>query len=204
LDEVMCGMGRTGHLFACDEDGVRPDILLIAKGLGAGYQPIGALLTTNAVHDAIAGGTGFFQHGHTYMGHPAACAGSIAVLSAMEERNLLANVLARGDQLQNRLRARFGNHPNLGDVRGRGLFVGVELVADRATKAPLPPEAKTNSHIKREAFARDLMTYPMGGTIDGKSGDHILLAPPFIVTEDDIDTIVDRLGEAVEAVIGTA
>ncbi len=204
LDEVMCGMGRTGHLFACDEDGVSPDILLIAKGLGAGYQPIGALLTTNAVHDAIAGGTGFFQHGHTYMGHPAACAGSIAVLTAMEERSLLANVSARGDQLQERLRARFGNHPNVGDVRGRGLFVGVELVADRATKAPLPPEAKTHAQIKREAFARDLMTYPMGGTIDGKSGDHILLAPPFIVTEDDVDTIVDRLGEAVEAVIGTA
>ncbi|MEM6849466.1 MAG: aspartate aminotransferase family protein, partial [Pseudomonadota bacterium] len=162
LDEVMCGMGRTGHLFACDEDGVSPDILLIAKGLGAGYQPIGALLTTNAVHDAIAGGTGFFQHGHTYMGHPAACAGSIAVLTAMEERNLLANVSARGDQLQERLRARFGNHPNVGDVRGRGLFVGVELVADRATKAPLPPEAKTHAQIKREAFARDLMTYPMG------------------------------------------
>ncbi|MEM6846912.1 MAG: aspartate aminotransferase family protein [Pseudomonadota bacterium] len=204
LDEVMCGMGRTGYLFACDEDGVSPDILLIAKGLGAGYQPIGALLTTDAVHDAIAGGSGFFQHGHTYMGHPAACAGSIAVLTAMEERSLLANVSARGDQLQERLCARFGNHPNVGDVRGRGLFVGVELVADRATKVPLPPEAKTHAHIKREAFARDLMTYPMGGTIDGKSGDHILLAPPFIVTEDDVDTIVDRLGEAVEAVIGTA
>lgn len=204
LDEVMCGMGRTGHLFACEEDGVRPDMVLIAKGLGAGYQPIGALLVGGAVHDAIAGGSGFFQHGHTYMGHPAACAGGVAVLSAIEDRDLLANVSTRGEQLRARLNARFGNHPNVGDVRGRGLFVGIEFVADRSTKAPLDPAAKIHARIKREAFARDLMVYPMGGTIDGQQGDHVLLAPPFIATEADIDTIVERLGDAVDAVIQTA
>jgi len=198
LDEVMCGMGRTGTLFASEQDGVRPDMVLIAKGLGAGYQPIGALLVAEEIHEAIASGTGFFQHGHTYMGHPAACAGGNAVLDAIETRDLLANVNAMGARLRSALEARFGQHPNVGDIRGRGLFVGIELVADRETKAPLPPGAKTHAKIKKAAFARDLMVYPMGGTIDGVRGDHVLLAPPFIVTAEEVDAIVDRLAGALD------
>ncbi|MEM8665796.1 MAG: aminotransferase class III-fold pyridoxal phosphate-dependent enzyme, partial [Pseudomonadota bacterium] len=201
LDEVMCGMGRTGALFTCDQDGVRPDMILIAKGLGAGYQPIGAMLVSDKIHDAVAGGSGFFQHGHTYIGHPTACAGGVAVLNAFEERDLIGNVNAMGERLRAGLEARFGQHPNVGDIRGRGLFQGIELVEDRNTKAPLDPGLKTHAKVKRAAFERDLMVYPMGGTIDGVRGDHILIAPPFIATAADIDTIVDRLGDAVDAVL---
>ncbi|WMS44254.1 aspartate aminotransferase family protein [Acuticoccus sp. MNP-M23] len=202
LDEVMCGMGRTGTLFASEADDVRPDMVLIAKGLGAGYQPIGATLVAEKIHQTIADGSGFFQHGHTYMGHPTACAAGVAVLNTIESRDLLANVNAMGDRLRQSLEARFGQHPNVGDIRGRGLFMGVELVADRDSCAPLPTEAKTHAKIKRAAFERDLMVYPMGGTIDGAAGDHILIAPPFIASADDIDTLVDRLGQAVDDVLG--
>lgn len=201
LDEVMCGMGRTSTLFACEQDGVRPDMVLIAKGLGAGYQPIGAVLVADAIHDAIAAGSGFFQHGHTYMGHPTASAAGVAVLEAIEERDLLANVEAMGERLRRGLEARLGQHPNVGDVRGRGLFLGIELVADRETRAPLPPEQRTHARIKSAAMERDMMVYPMGGTIDGARGDHVLVAPPFIVTPGEVDEIVDRLAGAIGAVL---
>ncbi|XWN31778.1 MAG: aspartate aminotransferase family protein [Devosia sp.] len=201
LDEVMCGMGRTGHLFASEEDDVRPDMVLIAKGLGAGYQPIGAMLVSGEIHDAVASGSGFFQHGHTYIGHPTACAAGVAVLEKIASAAVLDNVNAMGARLRQLLEARFGQHPNVGDIRGRGLFLGLELVADRETKDPLPPAAKTHAAIKKAAMARDLMVYPMGGTIDGARGDHILIAPPFIVTEADVDQIVDRLAAAVADVL---
>jgi adenosylmethionine-8-amino-7-oxononanoate aminotransferase len=204
LDEVMSGMGRTGYLFACEEDGVAPDLVAIAKGLGGGYQPIGATLVSRRIYDAITGGSGFFQHGHTYIGHATACAAALEVQKVIAEENLLANVQARGAQLRAALRSRFADHPHVGDVRGRGLFVGVELVADRATKAPLPPARKTHARVKAEAMQRGLMVYPMGGTIDGQRGDHILLAPPFIATEQDIDAIVERLGDAVDAATASA
>jgi len=200
LDEVMCGMGRTGTLFACEQDDARPDMVLIAKGLGAGYPPIGAVMVAEQIHETIAAGSGFFQHGHTYMGHPTACAGGCAVLDAIDGRDLLANVRAMGEGLRTGLEARFGQHPNVGDIRGRGLFQGLEIVADRETKEPLPPPAKTHARIKKAAFDRDLMVYPMGGTIDGARGDHVLLAPPFVATAADVDEIVGRLGEAMDAV----
>ncbi len=199
LDEVMSGMGRTGTLFAYEEDGVVPDMVAIAKGLGGGYQPIVATLVSRRIYDAITRGSGFFQHGHTYIGHATACAAALEVQKVIAEENLLANVQARGEQLRTALRARFADHAHVGDVRGRGLFVGVELVADRATKAPLPPAHKTHARVKAEAMQRGLMVYPMGGTIDGQRGDHILLAPPFIATAQDIDAIVERLGDAVDA-----
>jgi adenosylmethionine-8-amino-7-oxononanoate aminotransferase len=201
LDEVMCGMGRTGTLYACEQDGVAPDLVTIAKGLGGGYQPIGAVLLAARIFEAFAGGSGFFQHGHTYMGHPMAAAAALAVQEVIRRDNLLANVRAMGDRLDERLCQRFGNHHHVGDIRGRGLFRGVELVADRATKEPFDPKLKLNARIKSEAMARGLMVYPMGGTIDGVRGDHVLLAPPFIVEERDIDEIVSRLGEAVDAAI---
>ena len=201
LDEVMSGMGRTGHLFACAEDGVAPDILTIAKGLGAGYQPIGALLASRRVYDTIVRGSGFFQHGHTYMGHAAACAAALAVQRVIERDDLLANVRARGEQLRARLREVFADHPNVGDIRGRGLFVGVEFVQDRAGKAVLDPVLKTHARLKRQAMENGLMMYPMGGTIDGVHGDHVLLAPPFICTASDIDRIVELLDRTVRQVL---
>jgi adenosylmethionine-8-amino-7-oxononanoate aminotransferase len=204
LDEVMSGMGRTGYLYACEEDGVAPDILTIAKGLGGGYQPIGATLASRRIYDAIVGGSGFFQHGHTYLGHAIACAAALEVQKVIEEEQLLAKVRARGEQLRARLREVFAAHPHIGDIRGRGLFVGVELVADRASKAPLPPQRKIHAHIKAEAMQRGLMVYPMGGTIDGKAGDHVLLAPPFICTADQIDLIVERLASAIDGALAAA
>ncbi|WP_029047554.1 aspartate aminotransferase family protein [Cupriavidus sp. amp6] len=201
LDEVMSGMGRTGYLFACEEDGVVPDIVTIAKGLGAGYQPIGAMLSTRRIYDAIVGGSGFFQHGHTYIGHATACAAALAVQRTIAEDRLLANVLARGAQLRARLREALGGHPNLGDVRGRGLFVGVEFVADRDSKATLDPALKTHARLKSAAMQNGLLVYPMGGTVDGVRGDHVLFAPPFICTERDIDNIVERFAKAVQAVL---
>ncbi|HET6620077.1 MAG TPA: aspartate aminotransferase family protein [Dongiaceae bacterium] len=201
LDEVMCGMGRTGTLHACEQDGISPDLMAIAKGLGGGYQPIGAVLVGRHVFDAIANGSGAFQHGHTYMGHPMACAAALAVQQVIRRDNLLANVRAMGERLRMRLSARFGNHAHVGDIRGRGLFLALELVADRAGKEPFDPKLKLHGRVKQAAMERGLMVYPMGGTIDGVRGDHVLLAPPFIVDAGTIDTIVDRLGEAVDAAI---
>ncbi|MEY1554140.1 aspartate aminotransferase family protein [Yoonia sp. R2331] len=196
LDEVMCGMGRTGHLFACEAEGVAPDILCIAKGLGAGYQPIGAMLCTAAIYDVIGRGSGFFQHGHTYLGHPVACAAGLAVVNAILERDLLRAVNRTSAQLFTALQDRFGQHAHVGDIRGRGLFIGLELVADRATKAPFDPARKLAASIKAAAFEAGLICYPMSGTRDGKHGDHVLLAPPFIYSEDHVAELVDKLDAA--------
>jgi adenosylmethionine-8-amino-7-oxononanoate aminotransferase len=198
LDEVMCGMGRTGTLHACEQEGIAPDLMTIAKGLGGGYEPIGAVLLSKNIYDAFANGSGFFQHGHTYMGHPLACAAALAVQETIRRDNLLANVREMGTLLRRRLGERFGNHAHVGDIRGRGLFQAIELVEDRLTKAPFDPERKLHAKVKKAAMTRGLMVYPMGGTIDGQKGDHVLLAPPFIVTADQIDEIVDRLGNALD------
>ena len=202
LDEVMCGMGRTGSLHACEQEGVSPDVLAIAKGLGGGYAPIGAILLHERIFKTIADGSGAFQHSHTYTGHPLACAAALAVQGVIRRDNLLANVREQGALLARRLQERFGNHPFVGDVRGRGLFQGLEIVADRGTKKPFDPQRKLHAQIKREAMARGLMVYPMGGTLDGTQGDHVLLAPPFIIDSGAIDTIVERLGDAIDAAIG--
>jgi adenosylmethionine-8-amino-7-oxononanoate aminotransferase len=201
LDEVMCGMGRTGTLHACEQDGVVPDLMTIAKGLGGGYEPIGAVLLSDRIFDAFANGSGFFQHGHTYMGHPMAAAAGLAVQEIIRRDNLLENVRSMGAHLSRRLNERFGNHHHVGDIRGRGLFQAIELVADRGSKEPFDPALKLHARIKREAMARGLMVYPTGGTIDGRLGDHVLLAPPFIAKPGDIDAIVERLGDAVDAAI---
>ncbi|RAW06426.1 aspartate aminotransferase family protein [Halomonas elongata] len=193
LDEVMCGMGRTGSLFAAEQEGVVPDLTTIAKGLGGGYQPIGATLVSERIRSAIAEGSGFFQHGHTYIGHATACAAALAVQRAIEQRDLLSRVRQLGEGLQQRLVDRFADHPHVGDIRGRGLFRGLELVAERDGKTPFDPSRKLHAEIKRTAMDEGLMCYPMGGTIDGRSGDHILLAPPFILEPHQLDEIVDKL-----------
>jgi adenosylmethionine-8-amino-7-oxononanoate aminotransferase len=200
-DEVMSGMGRTGTLHAVEQEGVVPDLIAIAKGLGGGYQPIGAVLAANKVIDPIREGSGLFQHGHTYVGHPTAAAAALAVQQVIQRDGLLAQVRSRGDYLRRALTDRLGAHPHVGHIRGRGLFMAVELVADRATKAPFDPAARLHARVKAEAMADGLLVYPSGGTIDGRSGDHVLLAPPFIVAESDLDLIVDRLAAAIERAI---
>ena len=201
LDEVMCGMGRTGTTHAWEQEGVAPDIQAIAKGLGGGYQPIGAMLASGKIIDTIRAGSGAFQHGHTYLAHPLACAAALAVQDVIREDNLLEQVKQRGKQLEQRLTERFGNHRHVGDIRGRGLFWAIELVADRASRTSFDPALKLNQKIKAEAFANGLGCYPGGGTVDGVRGDHVLLAPPYIASADEIDQIVDKLGTAVDNVL---
>jgi adenosylmethionine-8-amino-7-oxononanoate aminotransferase len=203
-DEVMCGMGRTGTLYAIEQDGVVPDIVALAKGLGAGYQPIGAVLARGELVERLRQGSGAFQHGHTYMGHPVAAAAALAVQNVIARDNLLQAVTVRGESLKRRLHEAFDSHPHVGDIRGRGLFLGIELVQDRASKRPFAPGLKLHAAIKEQAMARGLMVYPMGGTIDGQYGDHVLLAPPFIATESDLSEIVSRLADAVAAAVAAA
>ena len=203
LDEVMCGMGRTGSLYACDQDGIAPDIMTIAKGLGAGYQPIGAMLCTDTIYNTIAQGSGFFQHGHTYLGHPVACAAAHAVVKKVMERRLLDRVLAQGVSLRKALMDKFGEHPNIGDIRGRGLFLGLEFVRERDSKAPFPPQLGLNKKFKLAALDAGLVCYPMGGTIDGQQGDHVLLAPPFIINSEHIEEIVAKLDQALKSTLRT-
>lgn len=200
LDEVMCGMGRTGTTFAFEQEGIQPDMVVMAKGLGAGYQPIGALMVTGEIYQAIVGGSGFFQHGHTYMGHPTACAAALAVQKTIESEELLDNVVTQGKALKDALQQAFGQHENIGDIRGRGLFIGLEIVEDRASKRPLPVDRRIHAGIKREAMKQGLMCYPMGGTIDGQSGNHVLLAPPYNINGDHVDEIVGKLDGAFKAV----
>lgn len=201
LDEVMCGMGRTGTTHAWEQEGVAPDIQAIAKGLGGGYQPIGAMLASGKIIDTIRAGSGAFQHGHTYLAHPLACAAALAVQDVIREDGLLDRVKERGKQLEQRLTERLGNHRHVGDIRGRGLFWAIELVADRASRTSFDPAIKLNQKIKAEAFANGLGCYPGGGTVDGVRGDHVLLAPPYIASADEIDLIVDKLGTAVDNVL---
>ena len=203
LDEVMCGMGRTGSLFAYEQEDIVPDMVVIAKGLGGGYQPIGALLVSGRIFEGIRGGSGFFQHGHTYLGHPIACAAALAVQRTVRDENLLANVRRRGDELRGALEQKFAGHPKVGDIRGRGLFLAIELVTDRETKAPFDPAHKLHLAVKREAFERGLLCYPMGGAIDGRLGDHVMLAPPFIIDGKHVTEIVDKFAVALDAALAS-
>ncbi len=198
LDEVMCGMGRTGTTHAWEQEGAAPDIQTVAKGLGGGYQPIGAVLANRRVVDALRDGSGGFLHGHTYLAHPVACAAALAVQEVIRGDGLLERVRERGALLERLLQDRFGNHRHVGDIRGRGLLVALELVADRAGKTPFDPVHKLNLRIKEAALARGLACYPGGGTVDGVRGDHVLLAPPYIASAEEIALIVDRLGAAVD------
>ena len=201
LDEVMSGAGRTGTFLACDQDGVVPDIVTLGKGLGGGYQPIGAVVCTDEVYDTVARGSGALKHGQTYNAHPVGCAASLAVQRVIRQGVLMERVQIAGTRLMTLLRDRFGDHPNVGDIRGRGLLQAIELVADRSTKAPFAPELALHQRAKADAFERGLLIYPSGGTIDGRLGDHILLAPPYNVTDHELDMIVSLLGETLDAIL---
>jgi adenosylmethionine-8-amino-7-oxononanoate aminotransferase len=200
----MCGMGRTGTLYACEQEGVVPDLVTIAKGLGGGYQPIGAVLAQRKIVEAMSRGSGFFQHGHTYIGHPVACAAALAVQRVIHRDGLLAKVRGEGESFGAMLREALGAHPNVGDIRGRGFFWGVELVSDRESKAPFDPALNLHVRIKKEAMAQGLLCYPFGGTVDGRLGDHVLLAPPFIASRGDLREITARLASSIDAVVRAA
>jgi adenosylmethionine-8-amino-7-oxononanoate aminotransferase len=198
LDEVMCGMGRTGTLHACEQEGIQGDLQTVAKGLSGGYVPMGAVFVKREIVDVLERGSGMFQHGHTFIGHALACAAALETQKQIRQRNLLENVRIQGAYLKEQLRQRLEHSPFVGDIRGRGLFVAVELVADRNTKEPFAPELKLSQDIKRLSMEQGLMSYPMSGTVDGKVGDHILLAPPYIVEKAHVDSIVDILGNVIE------
>lgn len=202
LDEVMCGMGRTGTLFACEQDQVRPDMVTIAKGLGAGYQPIGATLVSAKIFNVLRDGSGFFQHGHTYMAHASAAAAALAVQQVIAEDKLLDQVKTLGHELRQRLQDRFGAHPHVGDIRGRGLFLGLELVEDRSSKRSFAPTTALAQKVRQSAMQNGLMCYPMAGTIDGVQGHHILLAPPFILDLAQLDELVDKLELSLQQAFG--
>ena len=204
LDEVMCGMGRTGTLHACEQEGVVPDLVTIAKGLGGGYQPIGAVLAQRRIVEAMSSGSGFFQHGHTYLGHPMACAAALAVQQVIRRDGLVAKVREDGAVFGAMLAEALGGHAHVGDIRGRGFFWGIELVADRASKAPFDPALKLHALIKKDAMSRGLLCYPFGGTVDGRQGDHVLLAPPFIATRQQLQEIAARLAASIDAVTRAA
>ena len=201
LDEVMCGMGRCGSMWAFEEEGVVPDMVTIAKGLGGGYQPIGALVVAKPIHEAIVAGSGLFQHGTTYLGHAAACAGALAVQHRLRRDGVLARVKPMGELLEQGLRTTFAEHPHVGDIRGRGLFRALELVQERASKRPFDPGRRVHARIKQAALDVGLLCYPMGGTLDGVQGDHVLLAPPYIIEPPQIAEILDKLERAVRAAL---
>lgn len=192
-DEIMCGTGRTGTFFAHEQEGFLPDIVTLAKGIAGGYQPLAATITRAHIHDIfISSGKGF-DHGHTYVGHASACAAGLAVLKVIDEDKLLQNVRKQGDYLQNALETAFGHHPNVGDIRGRGLFRGIEFVADKDTKTPFPDEAKITKALKAATMRHGLICYPGGGSFQDGLGSHILLAPPFILQEEHIDQLIAKL-----------
>ena len=196
-DEVMCGTGRTGTMYALEQEGVHADIVTLAKGLGAGFQPISAVVASERVCETIRKGSGKLWNGHTYMSHAVACAGALAVLDVIEEDDLLTNVCMAGRYLENRLRRVFGMDPNVGDIRGRGLFWSMEIVQDRATKAPFPAAMRIADRLKASALAHGMLCYPSQGCVDGVIGDHILLAPAYNISRPDIDRIVDTMRRAI-------
>jgi adenosylmethionine-8-amino-7-oxononanoate aminotransferase len=201
LDEVMAGSGRTGTWFAFEQEGIVPDIAVIAKGLGAGYQPISAVLLSQRFVDEIEDGSGTVAHSHTYMGHACGAAAALAVLDTIEKRQLLANVRDRGAQLRRALAAKFENHPHIGDIRGRGLLLALEMVEDRPTKRPFARSGALAAGVKEAALALGLMVYPSSGTIDGRCGAHVLLAPPYVIDERHIEEIVDKLARAIDIAV---
>ena len=200
-DEVMCGMGRTGSLFALEQESIVADITTLAKGLGAGYQPIAAVMAAENVIRTIKDGSGTLWNGHTYMSHAIATAGALAVQQVIEEDNLLSNVRMRGEQLREGLQTRLGQNPHVGDIRGRGLFWTTELVEDSATKKPFEATLGLAPKIQKIALDLGLMCYPSQGCADGTRGDHVLLAPAYTSTREEIEAICDLITQAIETAL---
>ena len=191
-DEVMCGVGRTGSWRALAHDAVAPDLMAIAKGLGAGYLPLGAAVYNQRVAEAIRDRYGAPLTGHTFAGHTTACAAGVAVQRIIERDGLVARVAAEGPWLMDTLRAELGQHPHVGDVRGRGFFVGIEFVADRETKEPFDRSCCVFVRIRDRGFENGLICYPVGGNVDGVRGDHAIISPPYNATRPELEEIVEK------------
>jgi hypothetical protein len=200
-DEVMTGFGRTGAWFGMDHFGVRPDLLVAAKGATSGYWPFGFVATSGEVHELLTGPAGGFVHGFTYSHQPAAAAAARAVLRILEDEDLVAASASKGERLRSLLEERIGEHPAVGEVRGRGLMVGLELVRDRDTREPFPRSARLVETVVRCARERGLLLYSGTGNANGVDGDVILLGPPFVVTDDELVRIADGLGDAIDAAL---
>lgn len=201
LDEVMCGMGRTGTYFAWEQENVAPDIMTIGKGLGGGYAPIASILANEKVVAALDGGSGAFNHGHTYQAHPGSCAAALAVQRIVKRDNLVERCAEQGKKLEAALKDRLGKEAHVGEIRGRGLFWGVEFVKDKETKKPFDAPLKFGPTVQKRALDFGIAIYPGAGTIDGYTGDHVLIAPPYTVTDSEIDVIVDTLLKAYKDVV---
>jgi adenosylmethionine-8-amino-7-oxononanoate aminotransferase len=197
-DEVMTGFGRTGRWFGCDHWGVRPDILVLAKGAASGYWPLGLAVASGEVHATIAAAGGF-THGLTYSHHVVGAAAGRAVLRVLRERRLVEAAEVQGKRLRAGLEARLGGHPAAGDIRGLGLMVAVELVADRGTRRPFPRSARVTERAVAAARERGLLLYSSTGCVDGVEGDLVMLGPPLVVTDAEVDEMVELTGQAVEA-----
>ena len=203
FDEVMVGMGRTGTLHAWEQENVVPDIQVVGKALGAGYIPISAVLANERVISAFKNGTKYFVHGQTYQSPPAACAAALKVQQIVQSDNLLENVRNMGKYLEQSLRDRLEKHPHVGNIRGRGLFWGIEFVANKATKAPFDPALKVADKMHQTGMSKgyDIAIFQATGSAEGGwNGDHILLAPPYIITKADVDEITDRVCRVIEDV----
>jgi adenosylmethionine-8-amino-7-oxononanoate aminotransferase len=191
-DEIMTGMGRTGRPFAASHWNLEPDLILVGKGVASGYAPLGAVLISARVAEAFAQGTGAFQHGFTYQAHAVATAAGNAVLDYLERHQLFDRVLPAAGKLREAL-APLAAHPHVGDIRGRGLLLGVEFVRDKAAREPFPPQAQIAERIRQAAAARDVLVYPSQGCADGVRGDHLLLAPPFIISDEECSKVAEAL-----------
>jgi adenosylmethionine-8-amino-7-oxononanoate aminotransferase len=200
-DEVMCGSGRVGSWRALEHDGVEPDIMAVAKGLAGGYIPLGATLCTGAVGHAILATDGVFYTGHTFTGHTAACAAGLAVQRLIEREGLIGRVKQRGEVFRQELKHALAGFDEVGDVRGRGYFIGVELVRDRATKMPFGRERGLSFDVGARAFASGLICYPGSGNVDGVLGDTIILAPPYNASDAELEEIITKLVASIGAAL---
>jgi adenosylmethionine-8-amino-7-oxononanoate aminotransferase len=200
-DEVMCGAGRTGTWRALEHDGVVPDIMSVAKGLAGGYIPLGATLVSARVAAPIQGEHGAYMTGHTFTGHTAACAAGLAVQHIIERDGLLERVRTVGAAFQRALRESLSRFEEVGDVRGRGFFIGIELVRDRASKRPFPAERALSFDIGARAFAEGLICYPCSGNVDGTAGDTLIIAPPYNASDGELEQIVAKLACAVDGAL---
>jgi adenosylmethionine-8-amino-7-oxononanoate aminotransferase len=202
LDEIMSGMGRCGTLHVWQGEGVSPDIEIIGKGLAGGYQPIAAVLMSERVVKALSDGSGQFVHGQTFQGMPIQATAALEVQRILREEKLLENVKTQGTYMEERLKSLLGNHPNVGDIRGKGLFWGIEFVRNKDTKEPFDPKLAMAQRVSDCALSPpyNMTAYPGGGTLDGVSGDHIILAPPYIVTKEDVDHITQVISDVINEV----
>jgi adenosylmethionine-8-amino-7-oxononanoate aminotransferase len=200
-DEVMSGNGRSGTWWAMQQAGVSPDVITTAKGIGAGYAPLGAMLVRDDAFEAFRASGHNYRHGHTYSGNPVAAAVGSLVIDIIEREDLLARVRSMGELLRRRLDEELGTHPHVGDVRGLGLLLGVEFVADRTTRAPFAPALKVQSRISHACLERGLYVYQGGGSAGRIGGDHVLIAPPFVIAPEHVEELVGILGEAVDVIV---